>query len=423
MRSLTPWALLALLALPACGDKPEDTAPPEGDADTDADGDTDSDADGDSDADADGDADADADADSDTDADTDLAYTPLTPEEAVATDITVEIYSDGWGNLLDTVHLDTEGSIVVDIPEKHPYHSPAQYYLYAKAEGFYTELMDCTQGDRVDIDLDAVPDHAWGLAGSIFGQQVYFADHYLGNHSIKVSDPSGASAEIITDSQGRFGLGDLEAREYTIDFVYDEVDFSFTLQNTSATDHSDLYFDDPAQAAKPNLYLYPQATTWVDVTLGFPGGGAVIDSEPLYGSGWHVQVEPDGMIDGTWTFLYYEASVPPVIDTSAGWVLDGGALEDELRELLARVGFVGAEIDDFVDWWVPELEGSPWYAVYPQDPEPMVTLDIVPAPDSTLRFLPLIRPLPIQITLGEPSVEPFERSGFTAVEWGVLRGI
>ncbi len=54
--------ILGLALLTACGDKPEDTGPLEGDTDADTDSDTDADADSDS----------DADADSDTDADTDL---------------------------------------------------------------------------------------------------------------------------------------------------------------------------------------------------------------------------------------------------------------------------------------------------------------------------------------------------------------
>jgi hypothetical protein len=161
----------------------------------------------------------------------------------------------------------------------------------------------------------------------------------------------------------------------------------------------------------------------VDVGLTFPGGGAVVDSIPPYGSGWHVEVDPDGTIDDAYGYLYYEANVPPVLDTSAGWLLDGADLEGELRALLAEVGFAGAEIDDFVDYWVPELEGAPFYAVYPQDPEPMVGLDITPAPDSVLRFLALVRPVPYPMSLTAPVIEPFERVGFTAVEWGLLRGI
>jgi hypothetical protein len=40
-----------------------------------------------------------------------------------------------------------------------------------------------------------------------------------------------------------------------------------------------------------------------------------------------------------------------------------------------------------------------------------------------LRFLALVRPVPYPITLTEPVIEPFARDGFTAVEWGLLRGI
>ncbi|MFH1467072.1 MAG: hypothetical protein ABIO70_22000 [Pseudomonadota bacterium] len=427
--TIRPLLLLALalpLSLSACGDDKDDTGTPEGDtdSDTDADTDTDTDADGDGDADGDTDADTDADgdADADTDADTDLPYTPMTPVEGVATDITFEIYSDGWGNLIETWTLDTEGDVVVSVEEEFPYSEPPAYYMYAKAEGFYTELYRCEKGDTVTVDLDAVPEASSAVTGVIFGQQYYFADHYLDSNLIKVTD-GARNAELYTDAQGRFGLADLDTREVVLSFRYDHVDFSFTLTNTSAADYTDLYFDDPAQAAKPNIYLYPEATQWVDVGLTFPGGGAVVDSIPAYGSGWHVEVDPDGTIDDTYGYLYYEASVPPVLDTSAGWLLDGADLDGEFRALLAELGFEGAEIDDFVEYWVPELEGAPFYAVYPQDPEPMVGLDIVPAPDSVLRFLALVRPVPYPITITEPLIEPFERDGFTAVEWGVLRGI
>lgn len=387
---ISPLSILLPLCLTACFDKPEDSA-----ADT-------------------------ADSSADTDTDTTLEFTPLTPEEGVATDIILEIYSDGWGSLLETWKLTSEGSVVVAVEEAEPYHDPAQYYVYAKADGFYTELYRCGKYDEIEVDLDAVPDATGAITGVIFGQQGFFADHYLGSTTLTITGPGGGTVETTADAQGRYGLGDLDAGDYGIDFVYEEVPFTFTVTNGEGSDYEDLYFDDPDQAAKPNLYLYPQTTTWVDVVLGFPAGGAVTVSDPPYGDGWHVQVEPDGTIDGSYGYLFYEASVPQQLDTATGWLLDGGQLEAEWRALLADLGFQGAEIDDFVEYWVPRIEGWPWYAVYPQDPEPMVTLSIDPEPDSVLRFLPLVHPLPSPIELTEPAVEPFTRDGFTAVEWGLL---
>ena len=90
--------------------------------------------------------------------------------------------------------------------------------------------------------------------------------------------------------------------------------------------------------------------------------------------------------------------------------------------MLADLGHITPEIDDFVAFWVPELDGYPWYVVYPQDPEPLVQLYISPAPDAVLRTLLVIHPLHFPIALAEPPPPaPFVRDGFVAAEWGVLR--
>ena len=91
---------------------------------------------------------------------------------------------------------------------------------------------------------------------------------------------------------------------------------------------------------------------------------------------------------------------------------------------MERIGFVDREVQDFVDYWVPVLEGSPWYAVYPQNPEDFVTLHITPEPERILRSLLFIRPMMKKLDLVEPPVrEPFARDGYVGAEWGVLRGI
>ena len=45
-------------------------------------------------------------------------------------------------------------------------------------------------------------------------------------------------------------------------------------------------------------------------------------------------------------------------------------------------------------------------------------LDITPAPDSILRVFMAYKPLDKPIEVPEQVFQPFERSGFTVVEWG-----
>lgn len=45
-------------------------------------------------------------------------------------------------------------------------------------------------------------------------------------------------------------------------------------------------------------------------------------------------------------------------------------------------------------------------------------LDITPKPDSMLRVMMLYKPLDKPIKIGEQKLKPFERKGFTVIEWG-----
>ena len=84
-------------------------------------------------------------------------------------------------------------------------------------------------------------------------------------------------------------------------------------------------------------------------------------------------------------------------------------------------GLIEREIDDFMEFWLPIIEGSSWYAVYPQNADELIALHITPAPDNVLRVLLSIRPLEQRIKMGAPpEMKPIERGGFTAVEWGVV---
>lgn len=353
-----------------------------------------------------------------------LSPGPVDPEPGVATDIRLTIYSDGWGNELDATVIPTEGQVVIDVYEEEPYTDPPAYYIYARADGYYTELYTCARGDTIDVDLDAVPDRTNTVTGVIFATQSFFADWYFANKTINVTGPGSAETTITTDDQGRYGLGDVPTGTYTFSWTYDGEPFSFQVTNNSDTDYRDFSFAEPMQMAAPNLYLYPEATTRIDVTLGFPQGGHVTESDPPYADGWTVQVDPDGLIDGQHGYLFYETTVPQQASTDAGWLLDGADLEGNLRTLLARLGFRGLEIEDFIDFWLPLLAGSPYYAVYPQDAAALVTLDISPAPTALRRVLLLIRPLQAPLSLQPPpDPAPFPRDGYVALEWGVLVGI
>ncbi len=177
--------------------------------------------------------------------------------------------------------------------------------------------------------------------------------------------------------------------------------------------------------AKPNIYLYPTAPLDITVKIGFPRGGHVTVSEPLYNDGWTVRVTPDSLIDGQWRFLFYESVQPNGWQRERGYLVATDEMEEFFRNDLAARGFVGQEIEDFIDWWMPLLAGPGYLIVYPQDDTVIRTLEdlqLSVTPDSLLRHRYVIETTAEPVTIEPPDAPaPLTRDGFTVTEWGVIR--
>lgn len=177
---------------------------------------------------------------------------------------------------------------------------------------------------------------------------------------------------------------------------------------------------------KPNIYIYPEEKTRLEVTLGFPKGGNVVTSIPEYGRGWSVSVDKNGMIDNKYGFLFYESTQPDVWQMNEGWIVKQAELQQFFFENMTRYGFKGREIEDFIDYWIPRLNYSSYFEIYPQTQfliESVIQLNISKKPDNLLRLFYVIKPMNIQksIVLKEPKIEhQFIREGFVVTEWGVV---
>jgi hypothetical protein len=180
----------------------------------------------------------------------------------------------------------------------------------------------------------------------------------------------------------------------------------------------------PPHVRKPNIYLYPETTQRISIQLVFALGGNVIQSDPDYGTGWLVNVEPSGRIDGHYDYLFYEAEVPDRYQYSSGWIVHRDTLSAFFVHTMTRAGFKIREITDFIDYWGPRLTSDSLYDVYPQQEaqlNDLIRLQVSPAPQSQLRLFFVIRPAGFnQVKLAIPDFSEVERIGYHLAEWGVI---
>jgi len=176
---------------------------------------------------------------------------------------------------------------------------------------------------------------------------------------------------------------------------------------------------------KPAIYLYPRRPTCVTVTLTLRSS-SFTETIPAYGTGWHVLARPNGKLtnlaDGkTYPYLFWEAMErDPWPEPTEGFIVAREDLEDFLREKLAYMGLIPAEYEEFIDYWLPILEQNGYTLIYFAGEEytDRYPLEISPAPDSMLRVFMVAKPAAGNENIPQQNLKPFERKGFTVIEWG-----
>ncbi len=175
--------------------------------------------------------------------------------------------------------------------------------------------------------------------------------------------------------------------------------------------------------AKPVIYLYPEEKTDVSVKLDLDG--AITCAYPDYRDGWEITAYPDGTIvdkyDGEEYYcLYWEGKGAADWDMSKGFVVKAEDTADFLRSKLKEIGLTPRESNEFIIYWLPELQKNECNFITFQTEayEKNAGLEISPAPDSLLRVFMVYEPCSEDFSAEPQEFEPFERNGFTVVEWG-----
>lgn len=184
----------------------------------------------------------------------------------------------------------------------------------------------------------------------------------------------------------------------------------------------------PAECGKPVIYLYPEETTEVSVKVAPVGGFSYTD--PEYNDGWLVKAEPNGQLTEIssgkpYPYLFWEGRGGLYQTPKKGWVVEKAEVENFLYKKLAELGLNKQESADFMEFWYPKMQSSPYYFITFMGNNVMnalAPLTIEPKADTTIRILMDYAELPAPIEVEPLNIRTPERRGFTVVEWGgVLR--
>lgn len=173
---------------------------------------------------------------------------------------------------------------------------------------------------------------------------------------------------------------------------------------------------------KPVIYLYPEQETEVKVQLDYDG--TLVCTYPEYNDGWKVVAQPDGTLcdesGKTYSYLFWEGNTDATYDFSKGFVVKGSETAEFLEEKLAEIGLNEKEKNEFIVYWLPRMQDNSYNLITFQTKAytDVAKLHITPEPDSILRVFMAYKGLDKPIQIEEPVIAPFERKGFTVIEWG-----
>ena len=174
---------------------------------------------------------------------------------------------------------------------------------------------------------------------------------------------------------------------------------------------------------KPVIYLYP--TEEMDVSVELVYHGTLTCTYPDYGDGWHVTASPEGtLVDKAtgkeYSYLFWEGVSDTEWDMSCGYVVKGSDTAAFLQKTLSMMGLTPREYNEFIVYWLPRMQNNSYNLITFQEElyTENAVLNITPTPDSVLRIFMVYQALERPIEVESPEITPFERVGFTVVEWG-----
>lgn len=175
---------------------------------------------------------------------------------------------------------------------------------------------------------------------------------------------------------------------------------------------------------KPVIYLYPQEDgTPISVSLDYDGELTELIPEFNAENTWNVTANSDGRItfEGQeYDYLFWEGVPRFEYDFFTGYCVKGSETEGFLREMLPELGLNEAETEEFLRFWLSDMEGNPYNVISFQGRHYTngARLTVSPEPDNMIRVFMAWYPSDRHIRISPQIIDTPSRDGFTVVEWG-----
>lgn len=280
------------------------------------------------------------------------------------------------------------------------------------------------------------PEYLEGTVVACGGQPYFF----------ELACPDGKNYGFVVDEQTKLIWEDRSAFDIWKDDA-DEwdvfgCDMQVRVESGSATESADLYVDECVEGwylarkvivesvdadyfsvtAKPVIYLYPEEPAEIHVELDY--AGVLSCTYPRYEEGWTVEAQPDGTLydaEGQcYNYLYWEGVTAAEYDFSQGFCIPGTETAAFLEESLMQLGLNRREANEFIVYWLPQMEGNAYNLIAFQSEAytNAAQLHVTPEPETVLRVFMAWMPQEKLVEVEPQTLLTTERSGFTLVEWG-----
>jgi len=230
---------------------------------------------------------------------------------------------------------------------------------------------------------------------------------------------------FLTTTKGKHIFQFYYSEDYT-EIYTDSIDFKGGYQTNITLNF--MPSAQPIMVEKPVIYLYPEVTQTVDVTL--KPVGELQFTYPAYENGWNITATPDGKLihnGKSYPYLFWDAAMNrdmSSVDLSQGFIVEQQNTIAFLEEQLNTFGFTAQERTDFITYWGPRLaleKRAFIQFVWGDATDQFGELNISPQPDHVNRVYMQWKSLKDGETIPQPTpqvIPTLNRSGFDVLEWG-----